>query len=344
MLTPSELESLFGEAGSLVNQPRRPGAGRDQAGFVWNTPSQPVDLDREQQFALEAMHRQLAHELSGHLSRLLNQTVAIEFEAMKLVPGGEMTADRPPPVCWIELRFDRFSEPLWLAFDDTSLRPLLDRLLGGTGEALEAEHARPLTEIELRLVARVAEALVTAMQKTWQSILPLQGHVVRVSASAERPGESPGDMSTVRTDFVLEPGRDRGRVTLVVSQVDARQLIEHLGETASIAAVGAGADAGLVEVVSRPRQPHAGEAILLLTETRMSPGELQGLAVGDVILTEKPVSAGMTLRLPDGTERPATLGQSQGRKAVSISGDAAPQDLVDGTGTGPVLDGATGGR
>lgn len=332
MLTPSELESLLGEPGSLPDAQRRPIVRVDRSAGRWNASPPTNGLDREQQFALEAMQRQLAHEASGHLSQLLNQTVAIDLASVEVSRCDAVLVDEPPPACWVELRFDQLAEPMLLAIEHAVLWPLLDRLLGGRGEPSEADHDRPLTEIELRLVARVAESFAAAIQVTWQATLPLNGHVVQVETKSDRLRGMQNDLAIVRTQFVLEPGRDRGRVRLVTGLPDACMLVNRLAELGSVPSHPATSTEPPASGFSRKLDQDTAESILLLTETRMSASELQGLSVGDVILTDKPTSEGMMFRLADGTERKATLGQTHGRKAACIrdewslpASDAAPE-------------------
>jgi flagellar motor switch protein FliM len=332
MLTPSELESLLGQPESVCDGAGQPTRKTVRSLGRRNAPRSVIGLDREQHFALEAMHRQLAHELSGHLSRLLNHTVAVELAEIEQVVCDVVFDEQLPPACCVALRFDQFAEPVLLGIDAQLLWPLLNRLLGGTGDVSHADHDRPLTEIELRLVAHAAEAFVMAIQSTWKAVLPLRGHVAQVETNAAKLDGWRPERPVVRSIFAMEPEGQRSRVSLTFSLADVIVLLDHLAD--------AGRESSGHSRAARERDnvesadslgSDAVECVLLLTETRMSADELQHLAVGDVILTDKPSADGMTLRCSDGTNRKATLGQTQGRKAARIVADATRDDSVDAT-------------
>lgn len=332
MLTPSELESLLGQHESVSDLAAQPTRKTSRSLGRQNAPRQPIGLDREQHFALEAMHQQLAHELSGHLSRLLNHTVAVELAEIEQVAGDAVFDAQLPPACCVALRFDQFAEPVLLGIDTQLLWPLLDRLLGGTGDVSHADHDRPLTEIELRLVAHAGEAFVTAIQTTWQSVLPLRGHVAEVATTAAKLTGWCPDQPVLRAAFVLEPEGHRSVASVTIGLADAILLLDRLVESDRMPN-GKSKATGSREDVRPVRPPGSDvvECVVLLAETRMSADELQNLAVGDVILTNTPSADGMTLHCGDGTRRKATLGQIHGRKAARVVTDVADDNSDEAT-------------
>ncbi|MBI5759033.1 MAG: FliM/FliN family flagellar motor switch protein [Planctomycetales bacterium] len=330
MLTPSELESLLGQPESVPDGVGQTIRRTSRSLGRRNAPRPVIGLDREQHFALEAMHQQLAHELSGHLSRLLNHTVAVELAEIGQMVGDVLFDERCSPACCVALRFDQFAEPVFLGIDAHLLRSLLDRLLGGTGDVSQTDHDRPLTEIEQRLVAHSAEAFVMAIQSTWQAVLPLRGHVAQVETNVAKLDGWRPERPVVRTKFSLEPEGQPSRVCLAIGLADVIQLLDRLADTGraapdnSNAANLQGGDDTAASLGS-----DTVECVLLLTETRMSAGELQHLAVGDVILTDRPSADGMTLRCGDGTSRNATLGQTHGQKAARIVADDSRDNMSE---------------
>lgn len=324
MLTPSELESLLGQLTAEMDRPPPPIGHSESMPFRRNASPSASELNREQLFALEAMHRQLAGELKAKLSPLLNQAVTWELTKMEYSPIGVSRTVQSRPACWVGLRFDQLAEPVRIEFDAGVLWPILNRMLGGNGEVSETDHERPLTEIELRLVARAGDAFVSAFQAVWQNVTPLHGHVIQVGASDAYADELRVDRSELRTRFVLKPWPDRGGISLVTGLRDVRLLLDRL------AIVGEAGDRNSAVSDCHPtsvaaRNDEAVECVLLLCETQMNASELQELAVGDIILTSRPIAAGMNLRIGDNLERKATLGQTRGWKAARIM----PTEPVD---------------
>src|SRR3954452_10185042 len=129
----------------------------------------------------QTLHVQLARALSAALSTQLRAPVQFSLTAVEKTTFGDFAARQPNPACASIVRAGPL-EPTWIiARHPLVFFAMMDRLLGGGREPVLLIR-RPLTEIELRLAARVTRLITDEIARCWSNWITLSFDIERVES------------------------------------------------------------------------------------------------------------------------------------------------------------------
>ena len=165
ILTEAELASLI--AGDSAAEPTdaSPNTGATSRASV-----PPLELRR-----LQRLHESFAGRLADRLSQRTRLVVRITLEELATVTSGEWLRRLTSPTCLGIAEVAEWDLPLICELHTSVFYPILDRLLGGSGEPCD-ELRRPLTAVELQL----AEGLVASFLETWSDVVPWHARLLRM--------------------------------------------------------------------------------------------------------------------------------------------------------------------
>ncbi|MBI2823088.1 MAG: flagellar motor switch protein FliM [Planctomycetia bacterium] len=267
--------------------------------------------------ALDELHQRFARTAAVALSAAVRAPVELKFAGTEQLIYCELYDRLENPTCCNLLSAPPLAERVVLDVGLSILFPMIDRLLGG-GQESEPPPRRPLTDIELRLAARVTSLLLAELRRAWEGVLPLDLQTVRVESSPRLVQAMPAAEPAVLVCFELAIGQERGLVHLCIPQ-------------AAIARIG-GKLAGLASAASDRHEPtriagrRAGDATsravvdvaVHVAETRISTSDLLGLCPGDIITTEKNATSPLVVTVEGVPTFRARAGMHAGHKAVAI--------------------------
>src|SRR5262249_31475152 len=104
---------------------------------------------------------------------------------------------------------------LILDINPSILFPIIDRLLGG-GRDTTPLARRPLTEIELRLVARITSLFLEEFRRAWVNVVELKPYVERVESNPQLVQIVPPNEVIVLISFEITLGEARGMMNLCI--------------------------------------------------------------------------------------------------------------------------------
>lgn len=135
----------------------------------------PDKFSKDQVRAFQSLHDGFARLLAASWSAYLRATVRVRVTSVDQVTYGEFVRSLPDiavitifsaaPLKGVGI----FQMALDIAF------PIIDRLLGGTGEASQSN--RELTEIERAIIEGVLEKALQNLAEAWQGLLELQTNI-----------------------------------------------------------------------------------------------------------------------------------------------------------------------
>jgi len=282
----------------------------------------PERVGKEQMRALQTLHEGFGRNFGAALSAMLRSIVEVKLTSVDQLTYSEFIFSLENPTCFNLLQADPLEGNLILDINPAILYPIIDRLLGGGREGV-ALARRPLTEIELRLVARITNLFLEELKKAWAHVLVLDPHVVRVESNPQLAQIVPPNEVVVLISFELTIGEIRGMMNLCIPFNSIERIGGKLSANSWVAYGRRSCTAESMQMIDRNLRGSLVEVVVRLARTTISTGDLVGLRAGDIIATEKDIHSPVLVSVEGVPKFRARPGAYRGHKAVCIEGAIA---------------------
>jgi len=327
-LNQSEVENLFGAMESAgksdskaesVSRLSRPYvvAARNHPKVTPYDFKRPERVGKEQMRALQTLHEGFGRNFGASLSALLRSIVDVKLTSVDQLTYSEFVFSLENPTCFNLIEADPLESNLILDINPSILFPIIDRLLGGGREAGPVAR-RPLTEIELRLIARITNLFLDEMHHAWENVLDLRPSVVRVESNPQLVQIVPPNEVVVLISFELSLGDARGMMNLCIPFNSIERISGKLTANSWGSYGRKPPSTDGVEQISQQIAASLVSMVVHLANTRITTGELIGLRVGDIITTEHDIHTPVTVSVEGQAKFHAYPGAYKGRKAIEI--------------------------
>jgi flagellar motor switch protein FliM len=288
----------------------------------------PERVGKEQMRALQTMHEGFGRNFGASLSALLRTIVEVKLTSVDQLTYSEFVFSLENPTCFNLLRADPLEGNLILDINPSILHPIIDRLLGG-GKDSGPMARRPLTEIELRLVARITGLFLDELHNAWENVLDLTLSVERVESNPQLVQIVPPNEVVVLISFELTIGDVRGMMNLCIPFNSIERIGGKLTANSWISYGRRQGTEKHKELLSNSIQGSVVQMIANLAETRLRTDDLIGLRVGDIITTEKDIHSPLIISIEGHPKFRAQCGAYKGRKAIQVESSIEPAPVVD---------------
>jgi flagellar motor switch protein FliM len=138
---------------------------------------------------------------------------------------------------------------------------------------------------------------LTALRSACEDIVSIEPSIERVESDPKLIELASGNEPVVLCSFELAIGEARGTLDLAMPE-SAASLLR----------------------AEPPRRASHSELVVVLAETSITGEQLADLAIGDIITTDTPIDAPLTIRIDGAAALKVRPGARAGRKAVRIMG------------------------
>jgi flagellar motor switch protein FliM len=128
----------------------------------------PDRISKNQIRSLHFVHDRFARNASSSLSAYLRMVVEISLEAIEQVTYADFLANAADPTCYASVSLKPLDGQAALELRPEAVFPMIDRLLGGSGESIQ--NIRPMTEIEQRIIQAILKLLVDNLKESWRPV------------------------------------------------------------------------------------------------------------------------------------------------------------------------------
>lgn len=271
--------------------------------------------------ALEALHGGFARSFGAVLSAQLRATVEVKLARVLQRTSHEFFSSLQNPTCLNILRAEPLDGNLLVELHPSILFPLIDRLLGG-GKEIGPVVQRPLTEIEQRLASRIMALLLQELQRAWEPVAPLTLSVERVESNPQLAEITSSADAVIAMTFEAAMGEARGPINLCIPFTSLERVVAKLLDNGGASQNQKGATADTRAIIGRQLDGSLVDVVVTVAETQLSAADLLGLAVGDIITTDKDFREPLDVAVQGIDKLLATGGAHKGNKAIRI--DTAP--------------------
>lgn len=280
-------------------------------------PRKPNRLSRKQLDNLSDLFLVLAEDFSKDLSEELRMEIGVEVEKITQERYVHYLKELHNPSCLYEVDLAPMKTPALVILHHSLVFCLVDRILGGSGEA--DIEPRELTSVESGIAGQFMNKLMIRITEAWKKIVTLTPEIRSYLSDPARV-EITHEKDILLVIVMTVTGTERfGNFTLCIPFAALEGYIERIGELVPFREPEV---KGREEWVKRLRKSLTQVEVnlsVILGEADLSVRDVMDLKVDDVIVLDKTISD--TVRMPVGSQAvlEGKVGVHNERLALKIS-------------------------
>ncbi len=267
--------------------------------------------------ALEIINERFARTFRATLSTQLRRVIDIGSPSIAIAKFGEFLKTMYVPTSLHVFRMDPIRGHALLVLETNLVFSLIEAFLGGKGTKAIKIEGREFTNIENRMIRRVADAALVDFEKAWNPVYPLSIHFVRSEVNPQFVGIVPTTDLVVAASFELEMEASVGRLIFCIPY----SCLEPIRSLLEI-----GFQSGQLEVdrvwVERFKDQLIQTTVNLTAElgsTKIKGKDLLNLEVGDVLLLDRSSTDRVDVRVEGVLKFRGYPGVFKGNRAIKVS-------------------------
>lgn len=277
----------------------------------------PERVSKDQMRALENLHEGFSRNFGAALSGFLRTIMEVKVANIEQMTFSEFTHSLPNPTCFNLLSAEPLEGNMCLEISPLIIYPVIDRLLGGSNADLFIPQ-RPLTAIELRLVQKILDRALRALEESWSNILPLKFKAQESESNPQLVQIVPPNEVVVVVGFELKMGGRAGTMSLCIPYNVIEPVIEKLSNQSWAAYKRSRRDNQLRNRIATQLDDARLTVTGILANTTIKLSDLMSLSVGDLIVTEKSASAPLVMMIEGKKKHIGHIGQFKGNRAFKV--------------------------
>jgi flagellar motor switch protein FliM len=192
----------------------------------------PFDFRRPNKFsrdhirAFQIVHETFARQLTTVLATTLRSVAQVTLSSVEQVTYDEYIRSLPNPSYMTIVSLNPLPGAAVLQLPLPIAFAAVDRLLGGTGEALSPK--RPLTEIESNIMRSLMERALRELEYAYESLVRVEAEIVQQEFNPQfAQVAAPSDMA-ITVSFETRIGEKRGAASLCIPYDMMQPVLESL--------------------------------------------------------------------------------------------------------------------
>lgn len=275
----------------------------------------PNRVSKEQLRAVKGIHDKMARNLASQISSIMRSIVEIQLHSVDQMTYGEFLMSLPSPTSFNVFSIKPLDGNCIIEINPSIAFPMIDRLLGGMGEAYEA--TRELTDIELNLLDAILRIIMQRLKEGWAPITDMYPTVETKESSPNVVQIVSQNEIVIMVVMEIIIGNSSGMINLcypviylepILSRLANRDIM--LGETSAKKS----RNKELNTLISRAEVFN--EAIIGRAE--LSVGELLDLKKGDIIRLDRAADDKAIVMIDKKELFLAEIGLHRFRKSIKI--------------------------
>ena len=287
----------------------------------------PERVSKDQMRSLQTLHEAFARNFGASLSGFLRTLVEVKVATCEQMTYGEFISGLPNPTSFNLIDAKPLEGQICLELSPLIIYPIIDRLLGGNSQDLFIPQ-RPLTMIETRLISKVTGRGLSALSEAWAGIKQIAFEITANESNPQLVQIVPPNEVVVVIGFELKMGNRAGTMNLCYPFNVIEPIMETLANQSWFSTAKGGAGSESRSRLSKSLNRAGLTVTGILAETTITLRDLRTMAVGDLVVTDKPVSDAIVVSVEDEKKFLAAIGQFRGQRALRITRVIGPGDRV----------------
>ena len=250
------------------------------------------------------------------LSNRLRKVVEIKKQGAKSYKFDDFLQTLPTPVCMAIFKLEPLKGAALLAMDSALAYALVDSVLGGTSRS-SINLNRLFTNLELRLIEKVAEDIMADLEKAWAPLYPAKLNILRMEMNPRLVTIVPPEYQVVTMTMKIHIEESVGTMIFAVPFMTIEPLRDKLKEGMQFDLMAIDPQWSFrlsSEIIEAPM-----EMAVELGNSLISLRDLLDLAVGDTIMLDKPCTSELVVKVEGVPKYMGIPGVRHGNKAIQLS-------------------------
>jgi flagellar motor switch protein FliM len=278
----------------------------------------PERVSKDQMRALEALHEGFGRNFGAALSGYLRTIIEVSVAHIEQLTYSEFIHSLPNPTCFNLLKAEQLDGQLCLEISPLIIYPVIDRLLGGSNADLFIPQ-RPLTQIEQRLVQRITDRATHHLSEAWSNLTPVTFSVQDFESNPQLVQIVPPNETVVVVGFELKMGNRAGTMSLCIPYNTIEPIMGVLAAQNWFSYQRKGGQEDHARRLTRNVSSAPVEMRAFLARTTMKLNDLLSLAPGDIITTDKSVTADAFVEIEGRHKFFGQIGKLRGARSLRIT-------------------------
>jgi len=189
-------------------------ASKDVEVIPYDLTSKSVILN-DQFIALEEVFFKFTNYLQASISTSIKMPIEVEFVSSEIIKYEDYIGSFPTPTGFNIFSMDPLVGAAMVVLEPNLLFSLIDCMFGGTGKPLAMD--REFTVIDKRMMEKVVEDILEALEKAWESIQPVRPRLKHTETRPEFVHLVTPDDFILTNNFEINGGEFKGQFYLCLS-------------------------------------------------------------------------------------------------------------------------------
>lgn len=285
----------------------------------------PKKFTKEQIKKLDSIYNNFARGLSSYLTGILRMFCQLDVQQIEEVRYHEFNNALPDAVLMgvFDLTINDEEIPdttLVIEISRPTVFAIIDRLLGGNGDAVNIE--RDFTEIELSLVENVLRNMIKIFNEVWKNNFEMTAQLSSIETNARLMQMLAPDEIVVITVIDIAMKGYTGNMTICMPAINLEEVVKRISARSvrnDARKLDEIRDNERREMIFNSVKDSGLELTTLLAETELNLSDILNLQIGDIIPLDKPIDSTVDVMVGKKTWFKGTMGNFKGKKAVQIS-------------------------
>lgn len=287
--------------------------------------ARPSKFNKEQLRSLEVIFESFARLASSFFTGYLRTNTNIEVLSSEQITYGEFSNSLFNPVVLSVINFSPFKGAVILDLASTVGYAMIDRVLGGVGETIKTD--RDFTEIEVILLSKLVEQLISILKEPWQQVCEIKPILEKIETNSQFAQIiSPSEMCALIT-LNIKVGDIEGLMNFCIPYIVIEPIINSLNTKHWFEIDSGEDDEGKYrETVEKQIEKANIPLSVIVGKTNITIDEFINIQVGDVIPLDSYVNSDFKVKVGEITKFYAKPGVNKGKNAIQITSIIGEED------------------
>ena len=225
LVTEEEMSALL-ETGAETSAPTSADRRRRVVPYNFRRPDR---VSKEQVRSLYLLHDMFSHALSSSMPIFLRAISEVTLISVDQLAYVEYLHGLPDPTAIFTLSLNPLQGVAALELNPSIAFPIIDRMLGGTGEALD--EPRAVTEIEQKILEGFLKLVTDDLREAWRPLIELD---LKIVGRETRPQllqiVAPNEV-VLSITFQIQIAEMRGTMSLCIPTIALEPIIQHFNQS-----------------------------------------------------------------------------------------------------------------